>query len=115
MIEVEDTHSHHHLVGAWPPTWQARLGLLSFAVVVLGLNATGVVRQILGLETAPIIAALGASPTTRYLGGFHGWVRKDRVKTAIGDPASALDERADRTVNNGITGDARRSTVELRK
>src|ERR1700681_2341658 len=59
MIEVEDPHQHHHHhVAAWPPTWQARLGLLAFAVVILGLNATGVVRQVLGLDTALIIAAL---------------------------------------------------------
>ena len=50
-----------------------------------------------------------------YLGGSRGWVRKDLVKTAIGDPVTAPGERAERTVNNGITGDARRSTVELGK
>ena len=68
MIEVEAPHHHHHHVAAWPPTWQARLGLLAFAVVILGLNAAGVVRQVLGLDTALLIAALGAYPL-----GMRAW------------------------------------------
>jgi creatinine amidohydrolase len=50
-----------------------------------------------------------------FLGGSYGWVRKDLIKSAIGDPVSGPGERAERKVNNGITGDARRSSMELGK
>src|SRR4051812_4037210 len=52
-----------------------------------------------------------------YLGGDKGWVRKDLIATALGDPVPA-DGRfnpADMKVKNGITGDARPSTPELGK
>lgn len=48
-----------------------------------------------------------------YLGGDKGWVRMNLLPTAVGDPAGA-DPHAARK-NNGITGDARRSTAELGK
>jgi creatinine amidohydrolase/Fe(II)-dependent formamide hydrolase-like protein len=50
-----------------------------------------------------------------FLGGSYGWVRKDLIKTAVGDPVPGPGERAERTVSNGITGDARRSSIELGK
>ena len=50
-----------------------------------------------------------------YLEGSQPWVRKELVKAAIGDPVPEPGERPQRSVNNGITGDARRSTAELGK
>ena len=53
-----------------------------------------------------------------YLGGDKGWVRKELLKTAVGDPVRRRGETPDpnvKRVNNGITGDARPSTPELGK
>ena len=59
-----------------------------------------------------------------YLGGDQGWVRKELLKDALGDPVPQLGQRDsdNQTVttpsvrrNNGISGDARRSTPELGK
>ena len=53
-----------------------------------------------------------------YLGGDKGWVRKDLIATAVGDPVSKRGEARDPNavqVNNGIEGDARRSTPEIGK
>jgi creatinine amidohydrolase len=52
-----------------------------------------------------------------YLGGDE-WVRKDLIATAVGDPMPVAGQRRDSNaprVNNGITGDARRSSAELGK
>jgi creatinine amidohydrolase len=53
-----------------------------------------------------------------YLGGDKGWVRKDLIATAVGDPVRKPGEARDPNVvrvNNGIEGDARRSTPEIGK
>ena len=59
-----------------------------------------------------------------YLGGDKGWVRKDLIATAEGDPmpppgargrGRSNDPNAAPRKNNGITGDARRSTAALGK
>jgi creatinine amidohydrolase len=52
-----------------------------------------------------------------YLGG-DAWVRKELIKTALGDPIREPGTPRDTTVarvNNGITGDGRRSTAALGK
>ena len=53
-----------------------------------------------------------------YLGADKGWVRKDLIPTAVGDPVRRRGAPRDPNgprANNGITGDARRSTPELGK
>jgi len=52
-----------------------------------------------------------------YLGG-DAWVRKELIKTALGDPVREPGAPRDTTtarVNNGISGDGRRSTAALGK
>lgn len=51
-------------------------------------------------------------------GGDEGWVRKELIKTALGDPVPVRGQKRDPNVpriHNGITGDARPSTPELGK
>ena len=69
-------------------------------------------------------AGIPDTSTMLYLGGDKGWVRKDLIATAEGDPAPPRDQRgrgrgndpsAPPRKNNGITGDARRSTAALGK
>jgi len=81
-------------------------------------------------------AGIPDTSTMLYLGGDKGWVRKELIATAEGDPvpppgsrgqrgqaaadpnATSLPGAANATPprkNNGITGDARRSTAALGK
>jgi creatinine amidohydrolase len=53
-----------------------------------------------------------------YLGGDRGWVRMSLLPTALGDPEAGGGQASDPKaphLNNGITGDARRSTAQLGK
>jgi creatinine amidohydrolase len=61
----------------------------------------------------------GVSDTSEmiYLGTDKGWVRPNLIPTALGDPVGGRGQRDPNAtrVNNGITGDARRSSAELGK
>jgi len=72
-------------------------------------------------------AGIPDTSTMLYLGGDKGWVRKELIATAEGDPVpppgargqgrgrGQADPTASPRKNNGITGDARRSTAALGK
>jgi creatinine amidohydrolase len=65
-------------------------------------------------------AGIPDTSTMLYLGGDKGWVRKDEIKNALGDPVPEPGQRGQRDpnvprVNNGISGDGRRSSAALGK
>jgi creatinine amidohydrolase len=49
---------------------------------------------------------------------FHDWVRKEQLANSLGDPVPSKGETSDpnaKRIQNGIIGDARRSTAALGK
>jgi creatinine amidohydrolase len=69
-------------------------------------------------------AGIPDTSTMLYLGGDKGWVRKELIATAEGDPVPppgargqgrGQDPNGPPRKNNGITGDARKSTAALGK
>lgn len=63
-------------------------------------------------------ASLKDTSELLYLGGDKGWVRKELIPTAVGDPVVDRNKPRDpsaKRINNGITGDARQSTPEIGK
>lgn len=78
----------------------------------------------LGSKGYPRSSHAGIPDTSEmlYLGG-ETWVREELIQTALGDPVpppgqrgrGQVDPTARPRVNNGITGDARRSSVALGK
>ena len=68
----------------------------------------------------PLSSHAGIPDTSEmlYLGGDKGWVRKNLIATAVGDPVRKPGEKRDpnaKRIDNGIQGDARRSTAQLGK
>lgn len=81
-------------------------------------KANGDFDKYLDEKGLPVSSHAGIPDTSEmiYLGGDKGWVRKDLIATAVGDPVVKRGEaRNEKRVNNGITGDARPSTADLGK
>ena len=83
-------------------------------------KANGDFDKYLEEKHMPVSSHAGIPDTSEmlYLGGDKGWVRKDLLATAVGDPVMGRGARRDpnvKRINNGIQGDARPSTVELGK
>src|SRR6202162_2527903 len=83
-------------------------------------KANGDFDKWLTANNLPLSSHAGIPDTSEmlYLGGDKGWVRRELVATAVGDPMRKPGEARDpnaKRVNNGIQGDARPSTTELGK
>ncbi len=71
-----------------------------------------------GIRVASVHGGVPDTSEMIYLGGDKGWVRRELVSTALGDPPLKPGQNPDPNamlINNGITGDARRSSAALGK
>ncbi len=83
-------------------------------------KANGDFDKYLAEKRYPLSSHAGIPDTSEmmYLGGDKGWVRKELIAGAVGDPMRKPGEPRDTSVkriNNGISGDGRRSNAELGK
>ena len=83
-------------------------------------KANGDFDEWLKANNYPLSQHAGIPDTSEmlYLGGDKGWVRRELVATALGDPILPRGQAPDpnvKRVNNGISGDGRKSTAELGK
>jgi creatinine amidohydrolase len=83
-------------------------------------KANGDFDKYLAANGFPLSSHAGIPDTSEmlYLGGDQGWVRKDLIASAVGDPvrkAGGVRDPNAKRINNGIQGDARPSTAELGK
>lgn len=83
-------------------------------------KANGDFDKWLAANNYPLSSHAGIPDTSEmlYLGADKGWVRKELVATAVGDPMRKPGEARDpnaKRINNGISGDARPSTAKLGK
>ncbi|MEO6401560.1 MAG: creatininase family protein [Vicinamibacteria bacterium] len=83
-------------------------------------KANGDFDEYLKTNNYPVSSHAGIPDTSNmlYLGGDKGWVRKELVATALGDPVLPRGQAPDpnvKRINNGISGDGRKSTAELGK
>jgi creatinine amidohydrolase len=83
-------------------------------------KANGDFDKYLAANHMPLSSHAGIPDTSEmlYLGSEKGWVRKELVTTALGDPVRKAGEVRDphsQRINNGIQGDARPSTAALGK
>jgi creatinine amidohydrolase/Fe(II)-dependent formamide hydrolase-like protein len=83
-------------------------------------KANGEFDEWLKANNYPLSAHAGIPDTSEmlYLGAERGWVRRDLVASALGDPVLPRGQAPDPNVKpiaNGITGDGRKSSAELGK
>ncbi len=83
-------------------------------------KANGDFDKWLAANDYPLSSHAGIPDTSEmlYLGGDKGWVRKELIATALGDPVRKPGEPRDanaKRINNGISGDGRPSTAALGK
>src|SRR5579871_3392893 len=85
---TDTAHSHTHGAGpAWPRTAEGRAALLGAALLTVLFNAAGFVTSILGVNTAILVAVIGAYPL-----GLRAWhaIKARRITYDITIAVAAL-------------------------